>query len=91
MNAWLHLWNATKFLSSVAATARKKKKKKRRSNLFHTDDGIQVCFRRYVSASLPLLKSLLISDFHPRHNLSESLSLGDASPLQHILMWHLQS
>lgn len=29
VNAWPHLWNAPKFLSSVAATAKKKKKKKK--------------------------------------------------------------
>lgn len=38
VNAWLHLWNATKFLSSLAATAKKKKQS------FHTDDGIQFVF-----------------------------------------------
>lgn len=41
VNAWPHLWNATKFLSSVAATAKKKKKKEQS---VHTDDGIQFVF-----------------------------------------------
>lgn len=44
VNAWLHLWNAPKFLSSVAATAKKKKEKEKKKRSVRTDDGIQFVF-----------------------------------------------